>query len=143
LRGDAEEVVAQRERRLSVLTTRENLKAAIKKLIGLEGYSHLSTITGVDIESEIEVIYHITFRDALVSLRAKVPKEKPVLPTIVDLVSGASLYEREVHDLFGVTFEGNQELSLLLLPDRWPSDVYPLRKEWTPENISKRMRRRR
>jgi NADH-quinone oxidoreductase subunit C len=142
LSDDIEEVVAQRERRLSVLTIRENLKAAMKKLIALEGYSHLSTITGVDIDSQIDVIYHIIFTDTLVSLRVQVPKENPTLPTIVDLVSGAGLYEREVHEMFGITFEGNQELSPLLLPDKWPHEIYPLRKEWTTEKISKRMKKR-
>jgi len=132
--------VVTRKRRVSIRTARESLKAAVKTLITLEDYSHLSTITAVDIESEIEVIYHIVCKDALISLRVQVPKEKPVLPTIVDLIPGAVLYEREVHDLFGVKFEGNPDLSPLLLPDRWPKDVYPLRKWWTPKRIFKKMK---
>jgi len=88
------------------------------------------------------VIYHIASKTALLSLKVPVPKEDPVLPTIVDLIPGAALYEREVHDLFGVDFEGNPDLSPVLLPDGWPDGVYPLRKEWTLGRISRRMKRR-
>ena len=139
LRYTAREVVVQRERRFSVRTIKKNLKAAIRRLIKLENYSHLSTITAVDSESSIEVIYHIVCKDAIISLKVQVSKDEPVLQSIVDLVPGAALYEREVHDLFGVVFEGNPDLSPLLLPDKWPEDVYPLRKWWTPKRISKKM----
>jgi membrane-bound hydrogenase subunit beta len=143
LRGRVRRAKAQRERRVSARTEKKNLRAAISKLVKFEGYSHLSTITAVDIGSEIEVIYHITSKDALLSLKVQVPKEDAILPTIVDLIPGAALYEREVHDLFGVIFEGNPDLSPVLLPDDWPSDVYPLRKEWTNGRISRRLRSRR
>ncbi|MCW4021051.1 MAG: NADH-quinone oxidoreductase subunit C, partial [Candidatus Bathyarchaeota archaeon] len=140
LRRKVQEVIAQGERRFSVRTVSKNLKAAVKKLMGLDDYSHLSTITAVDIESGIEMIYHIVCKEAMISLKVESPKDKPVLPTIVDLIPGAALYEREVHDLFGVNFKGNTDLSPLLLPDRWPEGVYPLRKWWTAERISNRMR---
>lgn len=142
LRGRIREVRAQRDRRISARTAKKNLRAAVGKLAKLEDYSHLSTITAVDIGSEIEVIYHIASKTALLSLKVPVPKEDPILPTIVDLIPGAALYEREVHDLFGVDFEGNPDLSPVLLPDGWPDGVYPLRKEWTLGRISRRMKRR-
>jgi len=140
LKGKVQEVVVQRERRLIVRTVREHLKETMKALIALEGFTHLSTITTVDFGSEIEVIYHIACEDMLISLKVQVSKENPTLTTIVDLIPGAVLYEREVHDLFGVKFEGNPDLSPLLLPDNWPDDVYPLRKEWTLGRISEKMR---
>ena len=56
-----------------------------------------------------------------------VPEGKPVAPTITDVIPGAVLYEREVHDLLGVEFEGHPDLSPLLLPDDWPREVHPLR----------------
>jgi len=53
------------------------------------------------------------------------------------LVPGAILYEREVHDLLGVVFDGHPDLSRLILPEDWPEDVYPLRKEYSPEELRK------
>jgi NADH:ubiquinone oxidoreductase subunit C len=104
-----------------------------------ENFSHLSTITAVELEKNIEILYHMFFQNALVTLRVQVPNVKPILPSIIDIIPGAMLYEREIHDFFGVTFEGNPELSPLLLPDNWPEGVYPLKKWWTVERISKRL----
>lgn len=128
LKNEAVEIRAPNPRRVFILVAKENLKSAIKRLVKSRGYSHLSTITGVDVGEEIEVIYHIIHKGLLVSLKTRVPKEDPALPTIVDLVPGSVLYEREVHDLLGVEFKGNPDLSPLLLPDDWPFGVYPLRK---------------
>ena len=108
----------------------------------MEGFSHLSTITGVDSKTEVELIYHLFHKDALISLRFAVPKQDPTVQSIVDLVPGVILYEREVHDLLGVKFEGNPDLSPLLLPEGWPEDIYPLWKEWTLEKISEKMGKR-
>jgi NADH:ubiquinone oxidoreductase subunit C len=140
LRKDALEISSPREGRLFIRISRERLRKTVERLAELEGFSHLSTITGVDTGSEMELIYHLSYRDALVSLRVLVSKKEPAVPTIVDLIPGASLYEREVHDLFGVGFDGNTDLSPLLLPDDWPEDIHPLRQEWSLERISERMR---
>ncbi len=143
LGGRIREISVQRDRRVSGRTGKKDLRATVRRLVELEGYSHLSTITAVDAGSEIVVIYHIVNKEALLSLRVRVSEEDPVLPTIVDLIPGAALYEREVHDLFGINFEGNSDLSPILLPDGWPEGVYPLRKEWTSKRISRRLKRRR
>ncbi|MCK4434684.1 NADH-quinone oxidoreductase subunit C, partial [Candidatus Bathyarchaeota archaeon] len=64
-----------------------------------------------------------------------VPKNNPNVPTVTDLIPGAILYEREVHDLLGVNFEGHPDLSPLLLPEEWPQNLYPLRKEHNLEQL--------
>jgi NADH-quinone oxidoreductase subunit C len=48
-----------------------------------------------------------------------VPKDKKV-ESIVDRYPNADYFEREIHDFFGVEFEGNPNLHLkLFLPDNW------------------------
>ncbi|MFB0501923.1 MAG: NADH-quinone oxidoreductase subunit C [Candidatus Bathyarchaeia archaeon] len=139
VKDEAREITVPRERRMFICIAKENLRKSMTKLIELEGFTHLSTITGVDVGSQVELIYHIVYEDILVSLKVQVSKENPILPTIFDLVPGALLYEREIHDLFGVRFKGNPDLSRLILPDTWPDGVFPLRKEWTPERISEKI----
>jgi NADH-quinone oxidoreductase subunit C len=98
-------------------------------------YTHLITITCIDHGNELELCYHLTNGPFIITVRTKLPYSQLIITTLTDLAPGASLYEREIHDLFGVIFEGHPNLAPLLLPDNWPKNVHPLRKEWTVEQI--------
>lgn len=125
-----------RERRIFVYIKKDVLKEAVEYLVKDLKFKHLSTITGVDLGGKIEVIYHLAYEGSIVlSIRLTVSEENPSVPTITDLIPGAVLYEREVHDLFGVNFEGHPNLSPLVLPEGWPQGVYPLRKEHKLEHL--------
>jgi len=132
---EAKEVRTPRARRMFMTINKTDFWKGMKKLVDSEGFKHLSTITGIDVGSKIEVIYHLTREGLVLSLKVKTSKKNPVLPSIVSLIPGAVLYEREVHDLLGIVFKGNPDLSPLLPPDEWPSGIYPLRKEWTLQKI--------
>lgn len=127
-----------RPRRIWFLIRKEKLIDAITHLVK-EGFVHISTITGLENENGIEVIYHLNRKSLEASLKVEVPVEQPVLQTITQIIPGAILYEREVHELLGVVFSGHPNLSPLLLPEGWPKGVYPLRKKWTYEEIKKKL----
>lgn len=136
LRENLVNVTIPRKRRIFVYIREHVLREAVNYLVKVLGFKHLSTITGVDLSTEIEVIYHLAYEGSIMlSLSFTVSKENPNAPTITDLIPGAVLYEREVHDLLGVKFEGHPDLSPLILPEEWPSDVYPLRKEYKPAKL--------
>ena len=118
-----------RPRRIFILINKKVFTKTFRYLTKKMGFSHVSTITGVDVGKEIEVIYHLTKESLVLSIRTLVTKERPVLPSIVNLIPGSIFYEKEVHDLLGIIFEGNPDLSPLILPDGWPRDFHPLRKE--------------
>ncbi len=129
-----------RPRRIFILIDKKVFTKTVRYLTKKMGFSHVSTITSTDVGKEIEVVYHLNRGGTIeLSLKVRAAKNKPVLPTITDLIPGATLYEREVHDLLGVIFDGHPDLSPIILPEGWPSDVYPLRKEWTIEKIQKRI----
>ena len=128
-------VEVSRERRIFAYIKTEALKESIKFLKDM-GFKHLSTITGVDVEDGIELIYHLALDGSIeFSLKLKVQKDDPRVPTITDIIPGAVLYEREVHDMFGVNFEGHPDLSPLILPEKWPRNIYPLRKKYALERL--------
>lgn len=92
---------------------------------------------------EIEVVYHLVSyslpydpayrarrqkNDPFVALKVRVPREKPEVPTVMDVWIGADWHERETWDLLGVVFTGRSELPRILLPEDWPG--HPLRKDW-------------
>ena len=49
-------------------------------------------------------------------------------PTSVDIWVTTNWLEREVFDMFGITFDGHPDLKRILLPDGWKG--YPLRKDY-------------
>ncbi|WP_419842572.1 NADH-quinone oxidoreductase subunit C [Candidatus Poriferisodalis sp.] len=61
-------------------------------------------------------------------LRVQVPADDPQLPSIVDRYPGAEAPEREVADLFGISFGGHPDPSRILMPPDW--DGHPLRKDY-------------
>jgi NADH:ubiquinone oxidoreductase subunit C len=56
-----------------------------------------------------------------------------VFETITGLYEGATLYELEAHNLFGLTVRGVPVGIKYPLPDDWPAEKYPLRKDWKAE----------
>ena len=89
--------------------------------------------TAVDDFDSLEILYHFANdpRGYVISLRAAIQeKEDPRIDTITTVTKSAWWIEREMHELFGIHFDGNSDLRPLLLPDDWPQGVYPLRKNF-------------
>ena len=129
-------VTIPKKRRIFIYIKKDALKEAMEYFVKDLKFKHLSTITGVDLGKEIEVIYHLSHKGAIMlSIRLAVSTKNPNIPTITDLIPGAILYEREVHDLLGVNFKGHPDLSPLILPEKWPKGVYPLRKEYQLKHL--------
>ena len=61
-------------------------------------------------------------------VKARVPEDDPVIPSVHDLWKSALWGEREAHDMYGVEFEGNPDMRRLLMPEDYPG--FPLRKDY-------------
>lgn len=121
------ETSVPRARRIFVRVDKKCLRDTILFLKN-EGFTHLSAITGLEVNGEIELLYHLNREGIELTVRIKLPLGEISVPTITDIIPGSSLYEREVHDLFGVKFERHPDLRRLILPDEWPEKTHPLRK---------------
>lgn len=80
-------------------------------------------------EGDFTVVYHLLSyeRNEDVRLKVALQDEYPSIQTVTDIWPSANWYEREVWDMFGVTFEGHPHLSRILMPPTW--EGHPLRKE--------------
>lgn len=62
-----------------------------------------------------------------VRVRLQVPEHDPRVPTLFGVHPGVENPEREVFDMFGITFEGHPDMTRILMPDEW--EGHPLRKD--------------
>jgi NADH-quinone oxidoreductase subunit C len=103
-------------------------------------YDYFVECTGVDystwkherdLPGRFEVVYNLfsTKNNSRIFVKTSVD-DGQTIPTMIPLWSGAEFPEREVTDLFGVVFEGNNPRpgERFLLPDDWSG--FPLRKEF-------------
>ncbi len=96
-------------------------------------FIRLSTVTAVDRypgEPRYEIVYHLHSieRNERLRLKARLSGSEPVIDSVTSVWRGANWYEREVFDLFGVTFTGHPDLRRIMMPDDW--EGYPLRKDY-------------
>ena len=78
----------------------------------------------------LEVVYDFSHfqENCRVTVRTRVPRDNPELPTISSIYQGANWHEREAHDFFGIRFAGHPDLTPLLLPE--DADFHPLLKDF-------------
>ena len=93
-------------------------------------FDYLRCLSVVDYEDRLEVNYHLFSLDKRHKLvvKANVSPDDPVVPSLIDVWRGANWYERESHDLFGVSFTGHPNLVPLLLYDGF--EGFPGRKNF-------------
>lgn len=126
-----------RERRAMVRVKTDKLRDTVTYIKENEGLTHLATISGVDLGEEREIVYHFNKKDIILNLKVRVPADKPIVPSITQIINGAVLYEREVNDLLGVFPEGHPNPKRLNLSEDWPQGVHPLLKKWDIKGLRK------
>jgi NADH-quinone oxidoreductase subunit C/D len=95
-------------------------------------YDYLSSVCGVDYPAEgiLEAVYH-TFKTTggpVLTFKAQLPRENPIVPSLVSIYPGVELQERETYDLLGIQFDGHPDLRRVLLWEGFGG--HPLRKDW-------------
>jgi NADH-quinone oxidoreductase subunit C len=92
-------------------------------------------VPGDQAAERFEVVYHLlSHRDRQrVRIRVQVPESDPVVPSVVARYPGADAAEREVYDMFGITFSDHPDLSRILMPEDWIG--HPLRKDYNSGRI--------
>jgi len=132
-----------RKRRVYITVAEGAHREAAGKLKTM-GVWYTPAIVGLDRKENFEVLFQFfdKKRNLHITIRAPVSKDKPELETITDLFPGTALYEREIHDMFGIVFKNHPHLAKFLLADIWPADEHPLRKDWQPTGRRVKSRRK-
>jgi NADH:ubiquinone oxidoreductase subunit C len=132
--------------RVEAVVKAKDLPAAAKAIIDAR-WGYLAAITGLDhpwptpkpgtkpaddgpAEDRLEALYQFVSGPVVATMRVSVPYHDTRIPSICPVIPSATLYERELQEMFGFVVEGTPDTSKLLLPDDWPDGVYPLRKSF-------------
>ena len=68
-----------------------------------------------------------------IRIRVQVPADEPSIATLFDLYPGSEAMEREVYDMFGISFTDHPDLTRILMPEDW--EGHPLRKDYDQGRI--------
>ena len=113
-----------------------------------EGFNLCSEVTAVDylthpgrvlpegvVAERFEVVAQLVSfeRRERLRLRVQVPEAEPEVPSLFELFPGTEAPEREVFDMFGITFSGHPDLTRILMPEDW--EGHPLRKDYAVGRI--------
>ena len=114
---------------------------AILRFLKDAGFNHLALLSAVDwIEEDcFELCFilssymlndddYIDSQRLHIILKTKIPREKPQFKTTTGIFPNAEPYEREMHELFGINFEGHPRLTPLLLERDY--EIPPFRKDF-------------
>ncbi len=113
-----------------LVTTPEQVIGLLERLRALdEPYNRLTDMCGADRGEHLQVLYFLCrgYSGDMLVVKVNVPRDGQV-PTATELWPVANWCEREIAEMFGVTFTGHPEPGHLLLPEGWVG--YPLRKDY-------------
>jgi NADH-quinone oxidoreductase subunit C len=121
---------------LAVTLRKDRIIDVLRYLKETGGYNHLADVTCVDFlrepkEAERFVVVYTLYsfeHNVRLRLRALVSDSDATIDSACELWKGANWSEREVYDLFGITFNNHPDLRRLLMPDDYQG--HPLRKDY-------------
>lgn len=72
-----------------------------------------------DLEERFEVMCRLSSvtDEKAANFFTVLPKDDPTIGTLTGTIGGAEWHEREAHEMFGIMFDGNENLKPLYLPD--------------------------
>lgn len=135
---EAEIVAAKRFRDQDFITVKKDRIVEILTLMRDHPdctYKMVSDILGVDLlgfekEPRFEVIYSLysLVTNRRIVIKAQVDEDDPTIDTASDVWLAAPWAEREIFDLYGISFNNHADLRRIMMPDDWVG--HPLRKDF-------------
>ena len=114
------------------LVVKDNLPKTLVFIKENYHFDVLKNITAVDGGEKIDLIYFLynSEDDENLQISTTIKKEAESVSKIFD---SAVADEKEIYDLFGVKFVGNDELKSLYMPESW--EGHPLKKDYEEKDV--------
>ena len=115
----------------AVVIKKESLLAVAKLFKNSElAFQNLHSVTAVDRNEKMEVVYHLySFKYRfMLTLKVFLPVSDLTIESVSHLWKSADWLERETYDIFGIKFLNHPDLRRILNPNEWTD--WPLRKNF-------------
>jgi NADH-quinone oxidoreductase subunit C len=142
-------VTIPEDTRISVNVKKDQVLAVLRFLKDRR-FDHLALVSCIDWieDKEFELVYIITRYTQAVEeytdeeslhliVKSRISRQNPQFKTITDIFPNAEPYEREIHELFGVKFEGHKRLTPLFLEREY--EIPPFRKDFDTRKYVKEL----
>jgi NADH-quinone oxidoreductase subunit C len=108
------------------------VREALEHLRG-KGFTFMASVHGVDYHPEeprLGVHYELLDMHKVdrITVRARVPVDNPIVPSVTPQWATANFQEREIYDMFGVLFADHPDLRRILMPEDYTG--YPQRRDF-------------
>ena len=111
------------------LVVKENIVKTLKFIKENYHFEILKNITAVDNKDlGIELIYQLYNIEDEENVLISITTFDNEVESVTSIFDSATADEKEIYDLFGVKFFGNEELKRIYMPESW--DGHPLRKDY-------------
>lgn len=86
---------------------------------------------------EIRCVFLAARRSCWITVAVDIASEDPSFDSLARRIHSASLFEREIREMFGIEPRGNPDVRRLNLHDEvWPAGAFPLRKDFAKDPVS-------
>ena len=137
------EIYTRQDNRMFINTKKETVLSLLSYLKN-SGYDHLALVSCNDWidDGEFELVYILSAymkndeeyqekEKRNIVIKTRITREKAKFITVINIFENAEPYERELHELFGIKFEGHPRLTRLFLELEY--DIPPFRKDFDTE----------
>ena len=135
------EITEQRDNLAFITVKADQLRSVLTHLRDVEGFSHLVLLTAVDWleEEQFQLTYlvcnHGKQRD--IGLRVLIRRKEPTMESTHDLWAAIATYQRELYEMFGISFPGSPRMKEEFILEGW-NDLPPYRRDFDTLEYSQR-----
>ena len=122
----------------TVVVSKDKIKVICNHLKNELGFTFLADRKAGDYKSvKFQIygwVYHVNKfgekfeENSRFRIKCELPENDTVIDSVTPVWRGADWLEREVYDMFGISFTGHPDLRRILMPEEYTS--YPLRKDF-------------
>jgi len=137
------EIYTHQDNRIFINTKKETVLSLLSYLKN-SGYDHLALVSCNDWidDGEFELVYILSAymkndeeyqekEKRNIIIKTRITREEAKFITVINIFENAEPYERELHEMFGIKFEGHPRLTTLFLELKY--ETPPFRKDFDTE----------